>query len=90
MEVNSRRENVDTGFGSLERLQEALVSGKDSDSNRRYLNDLQRRLVRVRSLGGQFGKIDFSPEVKAMLGRICGCGQNSQNTNKQRAKVLVS
>ena len=90
MEVNSRRENGDTGSGSLERLQEALILGKDSDSDRHYLDDLQRRLGRVRSLGGQFGKIDFSPEVKAMLGRSRGCVQDSPNTNKRRARVLVS
>ena len=71
-EVNSRKRNNRESI-SLDQLQEILRSGKKNgfeikpDQLRDNLAALEERLLRVRSWGGLYGKIEFSPYVRTIL-----------------------
>ena len=83
--------NENGGAESIAQLQDALsYSGSDGIdiSAQEHLELLAKRLERIRSWGGAYSKIEFSPEVK-MLMKQGSTGLSAEKT-VGRAKVLVS
>jgi hypothetical protein len=72
---------VEAYTDAVGRVQEALSDGvlAADETTAEYLEELQKRLLRVQSWGGAYAAVDLSPEAKALLMR-----------SKVRGKVLVS
>lgn len=90
MEIGSQREgSFEAGVDNLVKLQDELSQSGQTvlydHSHQEYLEVLARRLNRIRSWGGSYGEIEFSPEIKAAIGQDCREQANSRN----RAKALV-
>ena len=61
---------VGCGVESISQLQDVLVSVGVSGidiSAREHLELLAKRLERIRSWGGAYSKIEFSPEIKMIM-----------------------
>ena len=84
-----RQDETKSGCISVADLQRRLDSGDPSDINDELihysLGIMERRLVRVRQLGGQFREIDFSPQMKALLPT-----KSELVTNRPRSEVLLT
>jgi len=66
--------NQEAGNGvSVKELMETLRSGKHITNNksqenaRKQAEELEKRLLRVRSWGGAFTEIEFSPDIQMLL-----------------------
>ena len=53
---------------SIQKFQQLLRSGRVlNNPNPEYLSELQRRLAKVRCMGGAFETIGFSPDLEILL-----------------------
>jgi len=87
--LNKQRDWIESsGNGVLvKKLQETLRLGKHITNSKlcedacRQAAELENRLLRVRSWGGAFSEIDFSPDIKLIL-------KGSEKIRKKRVLVL--
>jgi hypothetical protein len=68
-------EGVEQSCLSISQLQQKLAGGGLCDPTiapalHEALDDLNSRLMRVRSLGGDYSLIDFSPDVKVLMTQV--------------------
>ncbi len=74
------------GSSTVKELQEILQTGKHITNRSSYQDarkkaeELENRLLRVRSLGGAFSEIEFSPDVQMLL---------NESSNKKHNNVLA-
>jgi hypothetical protein len=66
---------VEQSSVSIARIQQMLAGGGLCDPTiapvlHEALEDLNSRLMRVRSLGGDYSLIDFSPDVKVLMNKV--------------------
>ena len=91
MEKGTERIGMEASCTSIMEIQQALAMGdlslSQSETQRNYLKTLEMRLEKVRGLSGQYGEIDFSPEVRAILK---DSKDYQEGSGKYRSKVLVS
>jgi len=72
--------------GTVKELQETLRSGKHITNSASYEDarklavELENRLLRVRSLGGDYSKIEFSPDIQMLL---------NESSKSKQSRVLA-
>ena len=65
---NSKEITV-TQLQEIKRLGKLMSNKLNEGLMERKLEDLSQRLARVRSWGGAYQEVDFSPEIKAFISR---------------------
>lgn len=71
MEFSGAKISAETIRGFLEKGDSKNMKTREFEAFCEHINELRQRLARVRSWGGAYADIDFSPDMQAITKIVC-------------------